>query len=904
MENPRQRQRRTCMKLENDELMAVVGRVGSGKSSLISAILGEMQVKNGSVTTRGTLAYAAQQPWIMNATVRENILFGYKYDKKFYEQTIKACALEPDLEMMANGDLTEIGERGINLSGGQKARISLARAVYSRADIYLFDDPLAAVDAHVGEHIFENVLGPNGMLKTRCRVLVTNAIPYLHQCHSVALLKDGVLAEVGKFEELNKRENGLLRALVKEFGKHNAGESALSRQASQVNIVENGNGSGVDFSDTTTVVGADLRRSSTSSLPRASIEAHLSRKNIISSAGKSNEDGTGGLGQLMTVETSETGKVKFRIYKEYIKSCGVVSVLIFLVSMVLNIVGTVGGNYWLKLWTDDSGAGGNNNVYYLTGYALFGVFTVVFVSVRTYVLWAGCAVNSAKISHEKMLVSVFNSPMSFFDTTPIGRLINRFSKDQNTIDEELPSSIMSWLQVLFQMVFSMAVIALSLPLFLIIVIPLSFVYIFLQNIYLQVSRDLKRLDSVSRSPIYQQFQETIDGISTIRAFRQNGWFVYDNLDRIDTNQKAVYAYLGLNRWIAVRLELMSALMIFAIAISGVFVLSKSTNSAKAASTIGLCMTYALNVTQSLNWCIRMYCKVETDIVSLERIDEYSHLPSEAPYVIDDARPDPEWPTQGKIEFVDYSLKYRAELPDRVLKNINVGISPSEKVGVVGRTGAGKTSLTLGLFRIIEPFEGRILIDDLDITKIGLYDLRSRISIIPQDPVLFSGSVRFNLDPTSCETPSSLDSVRRTNTRSDDDLWRALELTGLKSYVQSLDGQLDATVQQGGTNFSVGQRQLMCLARALVKNSRVIVMDEATAAIDPETDNLIQNLIRSQFKENTIITIAHRLNTVMDSDRILVLSKGQVVEFDKPATLLEDPNGAFYGFVNSQQHSSE
>ncbi|OLY85367.1 Metal resistance protein YCF1 [Smittium mucronatum] len=886
--------------VKSNELLAIVGRVGSGKSSLLSAILGEMYKSKGSVTIRGKVAYAAQQPWIMNATVRDNILFGHKFDKEFYDKVIYACGLEPDLPMLLDGDMTEIGEKGINLSGGQKARLSLARAVYARADVYLLDDPLSAVDSHVGAHLFKNVLGPEGLLKSRARLLVTNSVPYLKSCDSIVLLQDGNIVEMGSYDHLLK-EDGLLTSLVRDFGNDNSQSSQRSSDLSQeseehIQCINNSKHTqpcyleddscetDMDISNRDPAFVLSERKSSVITLPRVSIMPFS----------HTNQDDNQ-TGQLIESETYGSGQVSRSVYRDYLISCGVLPAFLFIISITLSQALNIYNTLWLKKWANSNDNGDNYPFYYLSIYLLIGTFFVLFGAARSYLLFAVCSSNSAKIYHERMLKSVFGSPMSFFDTTPIGRIINRFSRDQSVIDEELPSSFGAWLLVLLGMAFSVFAIVYELPSFLFVAVPISFFYLRLQYIYLRVSRDLKRLDSVSKSPIYQHFQETLGGVPTIRSYGQTERFEAENLYRLNNSQLASYAYLGINRWLAVRLELISAIMIFSVSFICVYYLyTVQGEGAISASTVGVTISFALSITQSLNWCIRMYVKVETDIVALERLGEYSNLPSEEKgnftdsdiAEFDDSHKN--WPDKGVVTFIDYFTRYRKDL-EPVLKDINVEVKSNEKVGIVGRTGAGKSSFTLALFRIVEPISGSIMIDGIDITKISLFSLRSKLSIIPQDPVLFSGTIRFNLFPYSPD--NQLTSV------TDEELWNSLELSHLKDFVMSLDGGLDAEVQAGGENFSVGQRQLMCLARALVRKSQILVLDEATAAIDPQTDELIQKTIRSSFKDNTIITIAHRLNTVLDSDRILVLSHGEVVEYDSPKNLMANPKSSFTSFAH-------
>ncbi|KAJ1916544.1 hypothetical protein H4219_003711 [Mycoemilia scoparia] len=915
------------LEVKSDELLAIVGRVGSGKSSIISSLLGEMYKIDGEVYVRGRIAYVPQQPWIMNATLRENILFGHSYDPAFYKKVLSACALNQDIDMLPGGDMTEIGEKGINLSGGQRARVALARAVYARADVYLFDDPLSAVDAHVGRHIFNNVLGPNGLLKSRARILVTHAIHFLDQCDTVTMMRDGKVLESGPYQEAIGNIHGELAALIREFGENSSqtptpvqGLSTAatpSRQSPKSGSPKLQPSSPSGFLDENTIdpefaeedeiaepyeEGAKLHKarrvSMASTIPRASIApfhrsisaaAHRRKQEILANQGDSDGNSKPTVAAagdvLMTEEAVRTGSIGWGVYRAYFESCGTSGMILFAFAMIATQAATVGGNVWLKVWaadnakyTDPKEPNPHGPVYYLAVYFILGAIGGIFVWWRSILLWAKCAIHSAESTHESMLVGVFRSPMSFFDTTPLGRILNRFSKDQYTIDEVLPRSFSSWAQTFLMVVFSIGVIISAMPAYILVILPLTGVYLMLQRYYLTSSRELKRLDSVSRSPIYAHFQETLGGLSTIRAYNQGGRFMAENERRLEYNQRAYYPYLSLNRWLAVRLEFIGALLIFAAALLGVIALKFGSIDA---SLVGLAVSYSLNITQNLNWCIRMYSEVETNIVSMERIMEYTDLKTEAPEIVPDSRPAPAWPTKGEVVFDSYSTRYREGL-DLVLNDISFKIKPREKIGIVGRTGAGKSSLTLSLFRIIEAAAGEIKIDGVDISKIGLHDLRSRLGIIPQDPTIFSGTLRENLDPF--------------NQHDDLALWHALEQSHLKELILSKEGQLDTQITQGGENLSVGQRQLVCLARALLRRASVLVLDEATAAIDVETDKIIQETIRKEFKHFTILTIAHRLNTILDSDRILVMDSGKVAEFDTPKNLLADPTSIFYGMA--------
>ncbi|KYB25509.1 putative multidrug resistance-associated protein lethal(2)03659-like Protein [Tribolium castaneum] len=427
---------------------------------------------------------------------------------------------------------------------------------------------------------------------------------------------------------------------------------------------------------------------------------------------------------------------------------------------------------------------------------------------------------------------------------------------------------------LFQVLGTLVVISVSTPIFIAVIVPIGILYYFIQRFYVATSRQLKRLESVSRSPIYSHFGETITGVQAIRAFREQDRFIKESEHRVDVNQVCYYPSIISNRWLAVRLEMIGNLIIFFAALFSVLGRDESQN----AGLVGLSVTYSLQITQTLNWLVRMTSDVETNIVAVERIKEYGEAPQEAPWEIPNKAPSPQWPENGTVQFNKYAVRYRPGL-DLVLKGVNFSINGGEKVGIVGRTGAGKSSLTLALFRIIEAAEGEILIDGVNIADLGLHTLRSRLTIIPQDAVLFSGTLRMNLDPF--------------DKHSDEEVWKALEHAHLKSFVKGLTAGLHHEVTEGGENLSVGQRQLICLSRALLRKTKVLILDEATAAVDLETDDLIQKTIRSEFKNCTVLTIAHRLNTIMDSDRVVVLDNGRIVEFDSPSNLLKQQQSIFY-----------
>jgi ABC-type multidrug transport system fused ATPase/permease subunit len=703
------------LRVRKGQLTAVVGRVASGKSTLISALLGDTVKDSGSTTLRGSVAYVPQQPWVMNATLRDNIVFGHRWDPLFYQQVVEACSLKSDLEMLSAGDQTEIGERGINLSGGQKARVSLARAIYARADIYLLDDPLSAVDAHVGRHIFDHVIGPEGILKSKARLLVTHGISYLPRVDNVVMLRDGEIILEGEYNDLMNEKTELF-TLVKDFGnqsgKNSANASDEEESETEQVIMKVNDNMDVEEMEEDDVVSVKHRErmNSTVTLRRASLASLHRRRKTERKEGD----------RLITVEESAKGSVSWDVYKEYAVSCSMYGALGVLTFIILSQIFSVGTNLWIKYWSDvNQENNGNSHVwFYLSIYAMIGFSSSLSSMCQNLILWVFCAVRSARILHGKMLDTVIRSPMSFYDTTPLGRILNRFGKDQQTVDDMLPRVFNIFFRVLFSVLTTVTVIGLSTPLFLTMVIPLLIVYIGVQRYYLETSRELKRLDSVGRSPMYSHFQETISGVSTIRAYEQQRRFMFESETRLDDNQRAYYPSMCCNRWLAVRLEFLGATIILGAA--SFSVISVLRGSSIDAGLVGLSVSYSLTITSALNLLIRAYCEIETNIVSVERVKEYIDLPTEK--YNSHRSVDHNWPAKGRIDFNNYSLRYREGL-DLVLRNISFQIKPREKVGIVGRTGAGKSSLSLGLFRIIESASGGITIDGVDISGIRLFDLR-------------------------------------------------------------------------------------------------------------------------------------------------------------------------------------
>ncbi|KAF9107851.1 Multidrug resistance-associated protein 1 [Mortierella sp. GBA35] len=860
-------------------LTAVVGRVGQGKTSLLNAIIGDMYRREGTVKVYGRMAYVAQQAWIVNATVKDNIVFGNEFDQERYDHILMASGLLPDIAMLPAGDQTEIGERGINLSGGQKQRVSLARAAYENADVYLFDDPLSAVDAHVDQHLWQHLIGPSGLLKDKTRILVTHAIHHLEQVDQIVVIKDGKISETGQYDALMAAKDSFYQ-LISDYSV-NQGKKRKEKKAGEAG------GSQEDDEDDSTQDGDEKE-------PKAAATK-------------------GDKAELVSEEKMAQGSVSWGVYNSYAKAASYKWSVTVAIVFVLGQAFQIGTNIWLSHWSSETSrpAGSSQPIgYYLGVYGAIIFCSMLMNVISVYVAMVLAAVRASTRLHDSLLAKMLRLPMSFFDTTPLGRIVNRFSSDVFSIDELLPWSFIQCFICGTTVLGTIVVIATTTPIFLVIVPPLVIMYLIIQAYYIRSSRALKRIDSVSKSPIYQHFSETLSGVTTIRALGANERFIADNAAKADVAANAYYSWIVSNRWLQIRLESLGAIIVLAAALFVVM----SRNSL-ASGNVGLALSYALSVTQSITWMVRSTCDLQNQLVAVERIEEYAHKNPEAPTETDVPLPE-NWPNAGRVEFRNYSTRYREGL-DLVIKNISFEVQPAEKVGIVGRTGAGKSSLTLALFRIIEAANshwakashndknldsdptkddaiadlekvnveedgGSIWIDGVDISTVGLKYLRQHLAIIPQDPTLFVGTVRENLDP--------FDELE------DAELWEALERAHLKEHISSLAGGLSFKVSQNGDNFSVGQRSLICLARALLRKTKVLILDEATAAVDVETDELIQKTIRKEFKDRTILTIAHRIKTVMDSDKILVLEKGRVEEFESPQTLLQRPDSLFYSLA--------
>ncbi|XP_031216906.1 multidrug resistance-associated protein 4 [Mastomys coucha] len=835
------------------ELLAVVGPVGAGKSSLLSAVLGELPPTSGLVSVHGRIAYVSQQPWVFSGTVRSNILFGKKYEKERYEKVIKACALKKDLQLLEDGDLTVIGDRGATLSGGQKARVNLARAVYQDADIYLLDDPLSAVDAEVGKHLFQLCICQ--ALHEKITILVTHQLQYLKAASHILILKDGEMVQKGTYTEFLK--SGV------DFG------SLLKKENEEA--------------EPSPAPGTPTLRNRTFS--EASIWSQQSSRPSLKDGAPEGQDAEN-TQAVQPEESRSEGRIGFKAYKNYFTAGASWFFIIFLV--LLNMAGQVFyvlQDWWLSHWANKQGAlnntkNSNGNVtetldlsWYLGIYTGLTAVTVLFGIARSLLVFY-VLVNASQTLHNRMFESILKAPVLFFDRNPIGRILNRFSKDVGHMDDLLPLTFLDFIQTLLLVVSVIAVAAAVIPWIIIPLVPLSIIFLVLRRYFLETSRDVKRLESTTRSPVFSHLSSSLQGLWTIRAYKaeERCQELFDAHQ--DLHSEAWFLFLTTSRWFAVRLDAICAIFVIVVAF-GSLVLAKTLD----AGQVGLALSYALTLMGMFQWSVRQSAEVENMMISVERVIEYTNLEKEAPWECK-KRPPPGWPHEGVIVFDNVNFTYSLDGP-LVLKHLTALIKPREKVGIVGRTGAGKSSLISALFRLLEP-EGKIWIDKILTTEIGLHDLRKKMSIIPQEPVLFTGTMRKNLDPF--------------NEHTDEELWKALEEVQLKEAIEDLPGKMDTELAESGSNFSVGQRQLVCLARAILKKNRILIIDEATANVDPRTDELIQQKIREKFAQCTVLTIAHRLNTIIDSDKIMVLDSGRLREYDEPYVLLQNPESLFYKMV--------
>ena len=813
------------------ELIAVIGGVGSGKSSLLAALAGDMRRTNGSVTMGATRAFCPQYAWIQNTSVKENILFGKPYDRKWYDAVIDACALRPDLEMLPNGDMTEIGERGITVSGGQKQRLNIARAIYFNSDIVLMDDPLSAVDAHVGRHIFDNAIC--GLLKDKCRILATHQLHVLSRCDRIIWMQEGHIETVDIFANLIKNHEAFRKLMAST-----AQEDKVEREDS-VNVDE------------------------------VEDEKKDAKKR------KNNKRGAA----LMQQEERAVKSVSWNVYIAYVRASGSVlfAPMIFLI-LVISQGANITTSLWLSWWT--SNKFGFTQAQYIGAYAALGVLQALLMFTFSVSLTT-LGTKASRIMLQNAMTRVLRAPMSFFDTTPLGRITNRFAKDVDIMDNNLTDAMRMYFLTLAMITSVFILIIVYFHYFAIALGPLFLMFLFSASYYRSSAREIKRHEAVLRSEVFARFSEGVSGTASIRAYGLQDYFVNGIFKSVDQMNSAYYLTFSNQRWLSVRLDAIGNLLVFT---TGILVVTSRFNVSPSIG--GLVLSYILAIVQMIQFTVRQLAEVENAMVSTERLHYYgTELDEEPPLHMKDI-PD-SWPQRGEIVFNDVYMRYRNGLP-LVLQGLNVTVAGGERIGIVGRTGAGKSSIMSTLFRLVELSGGSISIDGINVAQVGLKDLRTRLAIIPQDPTLFRGTIRSNLDPF--------------NEHTDLELWSALRQSDLVEADAKLDDKahgrihLDGIVEEEGMNFSLGQRQLMALARALVRGSQIIVCDEATSSVDMDTDQKIQRTIQTGFKGKTLLCIAHRLKTIINYDRICVMDQGRIAEMDTPIKLW-DAGGIFRGMCD-------
>ncbi|XP_078347322.1 ATP-binding cassette sub-family C member 4-like [Oculina patagonica] len=794
---------------ESQSLTVITGPVGSGKSTLLSAIAGELLDVSGTITCQGTLVYVPQTAWVFFGTIRENILFGQPYDEQKYTRLIEACALTEDIQRFPDCDQTVVGERGEVLSGGQQARVSLARAVYADADLYLLDDPLSAVDFKVGQHIFEKCI--KDLLGKKSRVLVSHQEQHMKEADEVIVLYKGRVLEKGSFTELQGK--GILNTTVNPLYKAVWNDSKLNQEKAEQK----------------SKVGDSCERMMP--LPNEAKGLEISQ-----------EDRT-------------IGVVSSKFYWEYFRSGIHLSVIFAVICLCfLAQAMIVAPDVWLSFLTKKLPEDQKDKTN-LTIYSSLVAGSLTFALIRAYGFFL-VSLRCSERLHDKMVVAILQAPVLFFDSNPVGRILNRFSKDVGCLDEQLPKTFLASIQHVLLVFVSITVPTVTNPWLLFLVVPLTVVVVYISRYYLKTSRELKRLESICRSPVFSHFSETLNGLYTIRTRGRQRDFVDQFYRHQDVHNQSFIMVMASGRWLGVRLDLLASLLIGAVSLAAVLV-------SQDAAFAGLALVYVIQTAEMTQYAVRKTSDVENFMTSVERVMTYTKLDSEPGYKLERLPPE-NWPREGNITLQDVSLTYYPGGP-QALKKINLNIKGGAKIGVAGRTGAGKTSFVAALMRMPDG-DGKIMVHDIPIKQINLQEARRCISVLGQSPVLFSGSLRKNLD--------------LVEQFQDANLWQALEDVQLKEWVESLDGKLDHKLLEHGANVSVGERQLICLARVLLQQSKIIILDEPTAHVDPDTEQTIWNVVREKLRDSTVITIAHRLKTIKDCDMIIILKNGEVNEFDR------------------------
>ncbi|XP_005534303.1 PREDICTED: ATP-binding cassette sub-family C member 9, partial [Pseudopodoces humilis] len=861
------------IRIPTGQMTMIVGQVGCGKSSLLLAILGEMQTLEGKVhwsnvnemepsfeasrsRNRYSVAYAAQKPWLLNATVEENIIFGSPFNKQRYKAVTDACSLQPDIDLLPFGDQTEIGERGINLSGGQRQRICVARALYQNTNIVFLDDPFSALDIHLSDHLMQE-----GILKflqedKRTLVLVTHKLQYLPHADWIIAMKDGMVLREGTLKDIQNKDVEL----------YEHWKTLMNRQDQELEKDME--------ADQTTLERKTLRRAMYPRESKSQLEDEDEEE-------EEEEDEDDNMSTVLRLRTKMPWKTCWR----YLTSGGFFLLFLMIFSKLLKHSVIVAIDYWLATWTSMDNANEARNTdedkntekaYHVAVFSILsGAGIILCLITSLTVEWMG--LTAAKNLHHHLLNKIILGPIRFFDMTPLGLILNRFSADTNIIDQHIPPTLESLTRSTLLCLSAIGMISYATPWFLVALVPLGIAFYFIQKYFRVASKDLQELDDSTQLPLLCHFSETAEGLTTIRAFGHEARFKQRMLELTDTNNIAYLFLSAANRWLEVRTDYLGACIVLTAAVTSI-------TEGPHSGFVGLGLLYALTITNYLNWVVRNLADLEVQMGAVKKVHSFLNMESENyEGYLDPSQVPKDWPQEGEIKIENLCVRYENNLKP-VLKHVKAYIKPGQKVGICGRTGSGKSSLSLAFFRMVDIFDGRIVIDGIDISKLPLHTLRSRLSIILQDPILFSGSIRFNLDP-ECKC-------------TDNRLWEALEIAQLKNMVKSLPGGLDAMVTEGGENFSVGQRQLFCLARAFVRKSSILIMDEATASIDMATENILQKVVMTAFADRTVVTIAHRVHTILTADLVIVMKRGNILEYDTPENLLSQEDGIFASFVRA------
>ncbi|KAJ3408448.1 hypothetical protein HDV05_004980 [Chytridiales sp. JEL 0842] len=911
--------------------VAIVGDVGSGKSSIIAALLGQIrQISGDKIKLYGTTAYMSQEAWILNLTLRENILFGKPMDHSRYQEVIRVAGLQRDLTLLLAGDQTELAERGANLSGGQRQRVSLARTIYYDAEIVLLDDPLSAVDQHVGRHIFEECFLKH--LGSKTLIVALNQLQYLCQFDHIIFVEDGKIRSQGTYGELMANDATFNELVSSHVADGEDGEeddtgaapmnntnfvipepvvvhpddaplSPLALEEREVANLMERNGLTVRSIMSTRHISA-LNENTI----RSEIESHfktnipgVAKNNVdqiiaqnelsvfsmpenvkeaaavapkAASIKESDEDAIK-RGRLVTDDDS-TNNSGFGDFRDYARagSGPVVTISVMLFFVLVHGI-RIGGDFWLRLWVPR--IGDFSDAVYIGVYGAFtGLFTLG-AFFRGY-WFSQMTVHKAKKFHDALFHAVMHAPMAFFDRTPLGRILSAFSKHQLHVDDTMLDAGLQALQYFPLGLGALILCAATIPWNWAPALGTVIVGYLVIKISYMADIKTKSREAVTKPPIYAHLTATLEGLFSVRAYHAQDRFDSINLSRVDRNLESLFAMQGVKSFQALYLDFLSSMFIYFAAM--LLILQREQDGID--SVAGLALSNALQMLVFVQWTVRMWGEVETQMSSVGQLVYYAQTEPEAPFEIPDKKPPASWPSEGRIKFEDVVLKYQKN-GVAVLKNVSCTIHPTEKIGIVGRTGSGKSTLLVSLLRIVESSQGRITIDGLDVSTIGLHDLRNKVAIIPQEPVMFVGTLRSNLDPF----------FRCT----DEEIWKALDAVQLGDKVRNMPSKLETAVTENGKSVSQGQRQLICIARAILSKAKILVLDEATASLDAKTDMLIQEAIKKNFADLTMLTIAHRLNTIIECDRVLVMDAGKIMEFDEPINLLKDKDGVFRSLVD-------